>query len=258
MTTFRALRRTWFGAVADAWANRRNFWSQSLVMILNDLMWVVFWVIFFDRLGEVRGWELRDVLVLQAILTTAAGITLGLFNNSRQLGRLIADGQLDEALALPVPPLPYLLVRRIEPINIGDLAFGIGMFAVMGEPTPLRTLAFVIAVVISAITLTAFLVLAASTAFVGGRSDGSELGFHSMLLFASYPVDVFGGVMKVLLFTVIPAGFITAVPTRFVRDLEPELVLAAAGVAVLLTALATFAFSAGLRRYTSGALWTAG
>jgi len=257
MNTLRGLRRTWFGAIANSWANRRSFWSQAAVMILNDLIWVVFWVIFFDRLGEVRGWELRDVLVLQAILATGAGITLGFFNNSRQLGRLIAEGQLDEALALPVPALPYLLVRRIEPINIGDVAFGVAVFAVMGEPTPLRTLAFVAAVAISAITLGAFLVLAGSTAFLGGRSDGSELGFHSVVLFASYPVDVFGGAMKILLFTMIPAGFITAIPTRFVRDLEIELAMAAAGVAILLVALAALAFRAGLRRYTSGALWTA-
>lgn len=257
MNTLRALRRTWFGAVANAWANRRSFWSQAAVMILNDLIWVVFWVIFFDRLGEVRGWELRDVLVLQAILATGAGITLGFFNNSRQLGRLIAEGQLDEALTLPVPALPYLLVRRIEPINIGDVAFGLAMFVIVGEPTIARTFAFVGAVAISSLTLTAFLVLAGSTAFLGGRSDSSELGFHSVVLFASYPVDVFGGAMKILLFTLIPAGFITALPTKFVRELEVELALAAAGVAIVLLLLATIAFRAGLRRYTSGALWTA-
>lgn len=258
MNTLRALRRTWLGAIANAWANRSSFWAQASVMVVNDLMWVVFWVVFFERIGEVRGWDLRDVLVLQAVLTAAGGVTLGLFNNSRHLGRLIAEGGLDEALVLPIPTLAYLLVRRIEPVNVGDLAFGIGMFAIMGEPTPARTAAFVVAVIIATVSLTSFLVLSGSLAFLGGRSDASELGFHSMLLFASYPVDVFSGAMKVLLFTLIPAGFVTGVPSRFVRDLDIELALAAGGVAVLLATLAVVSFRIGLRRYTSGALWATG
>ena len=241
----------------DAWANRRSFWFQASVMIVNDSFWVVFWLIFFEQLGEVRGWVLADVMVLQAVLTAVGGVALGLLNNSRHLGRLIAQGAIDEALVLPVPTLAYLLVRRIEPVNMGDLAFGIGLFVVAGNPTPARAAAFVVAVFIGATALVSFLVLAGSTAFLGGRSDVGELGFHSVVLFASYPVDVFSGMVKVLMFTVVPAGFITALPTRFVRDLDPWVAVASAAFAVGLACVAALAFRAGLRRYTSGAMWVA-
>lgn len=257
MSTFRALWRTWHGSINDAWANRRSFWFQASVMVVNDAFWIVFWVIFFEQLGEVRGWVLQDVIVLQAVLTSVGGVSLGLLNNSRHLGRLIADGAIDEALVLPVATLPYLLVRRIEPVNIGDLAFGVGVFAVAGSPTPGRVAAFVVAVLIGSVALVSFLVIAGSTAFLGGRSDVGELGFHSVVLFASYPVDVFSGFVKVLMFTVVPAGFITALPTRFVRDLEFWHAGVSAAFAIGLALAAALVFRLGLRRYTSGAMWAA-
>ena len=31
-------------ALAEAWSNRRSFWVQALAMVLNDAVWVAFWV----------------------------------------------------------------------------------------------------------------------------------------------------------------------------------------------------------------------
>ena len=135
--------------------------------------------------------------------------------------------------------------------------FGLGIFAVAGHPTVTRTLAFVVATTIASVAMGSFLVLANCTAFVGGRSDTGELGFHSLLLFSSYPVDVFTGIMRILLFSLIPAGFVTSMPTRFVRDLDWSAALYAGLFAAALAVAAHFAFRTGLRRYTSGALWTA-
>lgn len=257
VNTLRALRRTQRGAVADAWANRRSFWVQVLVMVVNDMMWVLFWVIFFRQLGELRGWELGDVLVLHAVLTAAGGVVLGLFNNTRRLAGLISAGGLDDALVQPVPTLPYLLVRRIEPVNLGDLLFGIGLFIAAGNHSIGRTVAFVVAVLAGSLVLGSFLVLAGCTAFIGGRSDTGELGFHSIVLFASYPVDVFTGVMRVVLYTAIPAAFVSALPSRAVVEVEPLPLIACFGVGLGLAATAALAFRVGLKRYTSGAIWTA-
>ena len=40
------------------------------------------------------------------------------------------------ALALPTPTLPHLLVRSVEPTNVGDFFFGLALFAIAGDPTP--------------------------------------------------------------------------------------------------------------------------
>jgi ABC-2 type transport system permease protein len=225
-------------------------------MVVNDIVWVVFWVLFFRRVGAVRGWNTHGVLLLWAILTTSGGIVLGLLANARRLGMLAADGGLDAALGLPVPPLAHLLVRRIETTNLGDIAFGVVLFAVTGRPTPGRAAIYLGGVAVAVMLFTGFLVATGSLAFFVGRNEGGELGFHALLLLGSYPADIFSGASKMLLYTLIPAAFVGAVPARLVNHFDPGLALAALSAAALFLAAGWTAFTLGLRRYTSGSVWT--
>jgi ABC-2 type transport system permease protein len=104
--------------------------------------------------------------------------------------------------------------------------------------------------------MTGFLVLTGSLAFFASRSEGGELGFHAMLLLGSYPVDVFAGVAKVILHTVVPAAFISTVPARLVDDFDGSQALVLAAVSLTFGLAGWAAFTLGLRRYTSGAVWT--
>lgn len=253
----KALLATSRAAFLESWSNRGGFWTQVVTMVVNDLAWVVFWALFFRRVGAIRGWDTERVLLLLAVLTTAGGIVLGLLANARAIGRLAADGELDAALALPVSPLAHLLFRRISATNLGDIAFGIVLFAVACGPTLERTAIFVVGVIASTALLTGFLVTMGSISFFVGRDDAGELGFHAMLMFAAYPVDIFGGAAKVFLSTVLPAAFVATVPARLVDEFDPRLAAALLGMAGLFAALGWMSFHAGLKRYTSGAVWTA-
>jgi ABC-2 type transport system permease protein len=213
-------------------------------------------VLFFDRVGTLGGWDRDSILVLQACLTTAGGLSLGLLANGRRIGVMAVEGDLDAVLALPVAPLPFVLLRRIEPVNLGDVAFGICLFLVACDPTPARTVAFVLVVLASATLLTGFLVLTGSLAFFIGRSESGELGFHSMLLLGAYPVDLFAGAIRVLLFTVVPAALIATVPAGLVGEFDAGRAAALAGTATVFAIAATVTFTLGLRRYTSGSVWT--
>ncbi|MDQ3107579.1 MAG: ABC transporter permease [Actinomycetota bacterium] len=245
-------------AFLEAWSNRAGFWTQVVTMIVNDVAWVAFWALFFERVGTVRGWDTERVLLLLAILTTAGGIVLGFLANARAIGRMAANGELDAVLALPVHPLTHLLLRRINTTNLGDIAFGVVLFAVTGHPTIERTAIFAVGVIASAALLTGFLVATGSLSFFAGRDDAGELSFHAILMFAAYPVDVFGGAAKLLLSTVLPAAFVATVPARLIDDFDPVLAAALLGMAVLFVAVGSLAFRAGLSRYTSGSVWTSG
>ncbi len=256
-THARGLATTWRSAWLEAWANRRSFWLQIVAMIVNDVVWIVFWWLFFRRVGELRGWDIDDVIVLFAILTTSAGFVLGLTNNVRRIGDLASSGGLDAVLALPTPPLLHLLARRIETVNVGDLFFGLGLFVVLGDPSPARFGLYVFGVVCSVLVLGGFLVLAGSASFFTSRNEAGDLGFHAILLFANYPVDIFSGVARFLLYGVVPAAFVSTVPAKLIDSFEPWWALGLTAVALGTATLAWAVFTLGLRRYTSGAVWTA-
>ena len=254
--TVRAVGATMRAAVAEARANRTAFWSQLTAMALNDVVWVIFWFIFFGRVGTLRGWDRSQVLLLFAVLTTGGGIVLGAVSNARRIGQLAADGGIDAALSLPVPPLLYLLVRRVDPVNIGDAVFGVLLFAAAGSPSLERTAIYVVGSLAGAVVLGAFLVIVGSITFFTGRGEAGDLGFHAIILLSSYPVDIFTGATKVLLYTAIPAAFVAAVPARLINDFTIADALALLGVAAVFATVAWAVFTLGLRRYTSSAVWT--
>jgi len=249
LATFRA-------ALQEAAANPAALLSQMAVMIVNDGVWIVFWYLFFQEVGELGGWDLDGIILLQSVLTAAGGIALGVLANARRIGPLVLEGGLDPVLTLPVPTLGHVLLRRIEPNNVGDLAFGVTLFAVAGHPTPARTAMFVVVVLASATLLTGFLVLTGSLAFFAGRGESGELGFHAMVLLGSYPVDIFAGTAKLLLYTAVPAAFVSTVPARLIQGFDASDAVALFGVAATVAAAGGIVFTVGLRRYTSGAVWT--
>jgi ABC-2 type transport system permease protein len=252
----KTVRVTMSAAIAEARANRSAFWSQLGAMALNDVVWVVFWVLFFRSVGSLRGWDRSRVLLLFSVLTTSAGFVLGALSNARRIGQLVVDGGIDAALALPVAPLPYLLVRRFDAVNMGDFFFGIGLFLVSGAPNPERLAIYVFGSIAGAVVLASFLVIVGSLVFFAGRGEAGELGFQAMIMLASYPVDIFAGAAKALLYTAIPAAFVATAPARLIDHFD----LASAAVMVAVAAgfafMARTIFTLGLRRYTSSAFWT--
>jgi ABC-2 type transport system permease protein len=72
--------------------------------------------------------------------------------------------------------------------------------------------------------------------------------------FSLYPGSIFQGWVRVLMFTAIPAAFITHVPVEILRAFDLPMFLLMCGFAALVVGLAVVAFRIGLRRYESGNL----
>lgn len=241
--------------VAAALEYRATLATQVLGMILNDILWVVFWVLFFTRFPVVKGWTLEDVLILWSSFAFSAGLVYGLFFSVRLLPRLIVEGQLDYYLALPKDVLVHLLVSRIRPFNLGDALFGPLLLVTMVDLTWSRVAVFLAATLLSAAVLLGFEILGGSLAFYLGSGDAlHEQLSNALLHFASYPAGIFEGGLKFLLFTVIPAGFVTWLPVELMRTFRWDLFLGLAAAAAAFLGAAVLVFRAGLRRYESGNL----
>jgi ABC-2 type transport system permease protein len=106
---------------------------------------------------------------------------------------------------------------------------------------------------LAAAVFAAFLILIQSLAFwLGIMSNLSALALNAMLTFGIYPITLFDNYAKLILFTLIPAALMGAVPAQFIRTFTwqtlAELLVGAA--AFLLIAISVFRL--GLRRYESG------
>jgi ABC-2 type transport system permease protein len=239
-------------------AYRGAFLLSISAMVLNDGVWLAFWWLYFSRFPVVHGWHLTDVAALWAIGATAIGLTHGLLGNLPRLADLIMQGELDVYLSLPKAALPHMLLSRVHVANLGDLVFGPLVFLVLLHPNWQRAALFLVAVLLAAAIFFGFTLIMHTLTFFLGRADLLAQQVEiSMITFSTYPNPIFQGALRILIFTVLPAGFIDSMPISILRSPDPRFIAMAAGFALLLNVLAFAFWRSGLRRYESGNLFQA-
>lgn len=240
--------------LASAMEYRASFITQIVGMFLNTGIYFVFWLLFFDRFGDVEGYGIRDIYLLFAVATLAFGISAALAGNvGTFMAMLIAQGRLDYYLSLPRNVLSHVMFSRMAVHAIGDLLFSICAFVLYGRLDLVTLLLYLLTGLMAALVYSGFAVLAGSLAFfIGNAQYTSGQMTNAMLTFALYPKGMFSGTARFMLYTILPAGFMGAVPVEIIADHNwsriPFMLL---GVVVVWT-LALGAFHFGLRRYESG------
>jgi ABC-2 type transport system permease protein len=191
--------------------------------------------------------------VLFGVVAAGFGLAVTVAGGVRHLGRFIEEGDLDTLLTQPRSVLVYALGVRSQPSGFGDLLSGMLFIAWSGQVS-WRMLPLVLAVIFaSALVFVACGIVFFSLAFWLGRVETVARQLWDLLItFSLYPEPLFGGMLRLALFTILPAGFVGYLPARVVH--APSLLhvsLLAVGAGTYL-ALAVLVFGRGLRRYASG------
>jgi len=239
-------------------AQRGAFAMQVVFMALNNFTFFVFWWVLMRRVRTLGGWQIGDIQVLFGIVAAAFGLAVTVAGGVRHLGRLIDDGDLDTLLTQPRSVLIYALGIRSQPSGFGDLISGAIFIAASGQVSWWRLPVIAGAVLASALVFVACGVLFFSLAFWLGKVETAARQLWDLLItFSLYPEPLFGGMLRLALFTVLPAGFVGYLPVRLVHAPSLASVALLAAGACAYVALAAFVFDRGLRRYSSGSRFTA-
>lgn len=250
---FRFLFAVWKANLLSAMEYRAAFLTQVIGMMLNNAAYFMFWVIFFNQFKEVRGWGVRDLFLLFGIAAAAFGLSVFLFGRITNLSDLISKGQLDYYLSLPQPVLLHALASHSVSSGLGDFLYGVFSFLLVGQFTFEAVLRFIVGILLGMAVFVGFMVLVHSLAFwLGNAQLISAQAFQAMITFALYPITLFEGGAKFLLFTLIPAAFIAAVPAEYVRSASWQSLLQMLAAALLLLGAGFWLFYKGLQRYESG------
>lgn len=241
--------------IAGALEYRASFVSQVLGMVINNSLWVTFWVLYFTKFPVLGGWTVEDVLVLWCSVGLSYGLVSAFFANVIRIPALVVQGQLDYYLALPKDVLFHLLISQFRPVNVGDVLFGPILLVIMVKLTWAKVAIYLtVSLLAACIWLGCYLLTGSLTFFLGNSEGVSSQIMNTVIHLATYPTPIFDNVVKVLLFTVLPAGFLTTLPVELVREFHLTGLLALMGGAVLFLGAGILLFRAGLKRYESGNL----
>jgi ABC-2 type transport system permease protein len=253
MKELKFLFAVWKTNLLSAMEYRAAFLTQTIGMILNDFMYFLIWIIFFDRFKEVRGWGLSDMYLTYGVLASSFGLVSLLFGNAFNLSDIISKGRLDYYLSLPRPVLLHTVASRMIASGMGDLTYGFISYGLSGQFTWDGLLRFILATLFAAAVFAAFLILIQSLAFwFGIMSNLSALALNALLTFGIYPITLFDNYAKLILFTIIPAALMGAVPAEFIRAFTWQTLAQMLVGAMVFLFIAVAVFRLGLRRYESG------
>jgi ABC-2 type transport system permease protein len=243
----------WQANLLSAMEFRASFISQTVGMMLNNAIYFLFWVIFFDRFKEVRGWGLNEMFLLYGLVAGGFGLCNLLFGNLTFIAEFVANGRLDYYLSLPRPVLLHVLASRSNPSGLGDFLYGVISFFFAGQFEMNALLRYGLGMLLSMIIFLSFMILVQSLAFwVGNAQMFTAQALNAVITFSIYPITLFDGSAKLILFTVIPAALIGALPAEFTLRFTPDRLIELLGAASLFLFLAVILFYRGLRRYESG------
>ncbi len=254
LSEMRFLRFLMGFSLASAMEYRASFISQIVGMMINNGIYFLFWLLFFDKFGTVKGYNISEIYLLFAIVALAFGVgSMFAGNVGTHLAALIAQGRLDYYLALPRNVLIHVVFTRMNVSAIGDMAFGLLALILAGRSHPIDLILIFSASILAAAIYVAFGVIAGSLAFYIGNSENlSAQATGALVTFALYPITLFSGASRFLLFTIVPAAFIGAVPVEIIVERNGLLLGQLTGVAMLVCAIAAIVFYTGLTHYESG------
>jgi ABC-2 type transport system permease protein len=234
---------------------RAAFVSQALAMFVNDCIWLAFWCSFFTRFPVLADWTMKDYITLWAICAAGFGLGHCVAGNSLMLASAIARGQLDAWMLYPRCLLPHFILGRMSATAFGDLIFGFVVYVALVQPDLMHFALFSVLVASVALLFIGFNILTGSLSFYLGNAEvlAEQLRF-ALISFSTYPASIFEGKIKLLLFTAIPAAFISFLPIQALHYMSiPDALLAFAG-AIGFLVIGVLVFNHGLTKYESGNL----
>ena len=197
---------------------RVAFWIDRVAQIITyGSSFAMIWILAV-RFGGIAGWGWASLCLLFAfhLIGYSMGAALS-FTQMRDLENHIRLGTLDTILTRPMSPWAYMVFAGFNVGYAGHAILGIGLMTLallnVQIDWSLPTLAYFIASLISVAMVTgAILTAIGATALAWTRSNHLYSLFFGFWELSRYPLNIFPAAIQATMLTILPLGFMAAVP----------------------------------------------
>lgn len=232
-----------------------SFLIQSIFMFINNGFWLLFWIIIFKNNGDnINGVTFDTILYLWSIPVISFGIAYFFFGGADNINKYIISGQMDSYMLQPKHPLLNILTSKCNFSAFGDLMYGIVLGLVVVKFNMLQFLVVLAFGIFGSIFyISTSIILRSLSVWLGDTELIAKKYSDSLLTtFSIYPEQLFSGILKVLLYTVIPVGYMAYMPINTVIHFSLINTLCVIIAGILYILLAIFVFNKAMKNYESG------
>lgn len=237
---------------------RTSFIIQAMGMFLNNAFFIFFWWVIFQKVTSIGGYGFREIMLVWALAASTFGAVHIVFGNIGKLPAIIMNGDLDTYLLQPKNVYVNVQCSRMNVSAWGDLIFGFVLFFAIFGFDLLRMLLFILFTCAGGLLMGAVLTSAGTlTFFMGNSTTIANMVLEFLLNFSLYPDSIYRREIKLIMYTLLPAGFIIFMPIRLLSAFSWYGLLILLAVDVLYVVAAYLFFRKGLEKYESGNLISA-
>ena len=237
------------------WKYKSSFFMQIIMMILNDLFFIIQWLIIYELVDNIGGYGFKETLMLWAVAAGGYGVSHTFFAGAWNIKDIIYDGKLDVFLTQPKSVLLNACCSSTQISAVGDMLYSFVALIIVGAPW-YWFLLMIPTMIISGILYTSCYVVYVTICFYIKRGDAIAKSIDGTIVKAgNYPPGIYNTIVKGLFYTLIPTFFFTFIPAQYFF-LTPNIwwILGLVGVTALWVVLAFVCFNRGLKKYNSGNL----
>jgi len=229
---------------------RGAFLLESLLMIANNLIFFSIWWFFFREFSDINGWKIDDITATMTILSGAFGIAHICLGGVKNLGTIIRSGDLDSFMTQPKPLLLYLIASKSHSKGWGHI---ISAAILIGFTSSTSLFLVVLFMISGCLILTSVgIIIHSLTFWLGSIESVSQKYLDSLFVFALYPTNIYSGILKLLMFTLIPAGLIGYMPVELLHHFSWLKLIILLASSLGFSGLSLIVFYLGLKKYESG------
>ncbi|MEP7049139.1 MAG: ABC-2 family transporter protein [Pseudomonadota bacterium] len=242
--------------LATRMADRFDFFASLLVMLGLELLPCLITVLLYGNGLAFPGWQLREVILIQAVFLMAKGIASPLFGGMVwNTSEMIREGTFELLLLKPRHPLLLAVVKSFDPEDLGKLFGGLALSAWClrgtGVPRPAQLAEFGLLFFVSLVLFGASLLTMASVVMVWvGNARIFEL-FDRIAELGQYPPVILPKRVRALALAPVPVLAFAVLPASALLGRATDGWLWAALSTFALLALSLTLWNYLLRRFSS-------
>lgn len=238
-----------------------SFITSVLIFAVLSAMDFILVAAILLKFDHIQGWTLYEVGYLYAISSMVSSTYRIFANEVHNFEKYTLHGEFDQLLTRPVSPLLILFTRNLHLTQLGGFLQGsvilslslVGMWQ-NGYDILLAVLYLPVALLFGTIILFSLGLVTATVAFWTTRiSELQVFTMYAPLTASSFPIQIYPGWLKGLLFTLLPVAFMAYVPALYLFDKGGSVLylLASPIVALITITIALRFWNWGIRYYHS-------
>ena len=234
--------------------NTVSFILNVVMMMFNNSTFIIQWLVMFSLKDSIGGFGFKEVMLMWGISSATFGISHLFFDGAYELDSIVTEGKLDAYLVQPKNTLLMVITSKTSISALGDLLYGIIVALIFWHELH-HILLFFIYIILGSIIYTAFMLIIHGITFWFPTINDAADSINSLFVnFSLYPLDIFNEVIKIIMFTIIPAGIAVYLPIISIMNFNLYYLLIVLGAAIIFVLIAFITFYSGLKRYTSSNL----